>query len=188
MAAIVPWNDGVAACTPQLIEPSARARPTAAMATRRRMRISFRATGQIPREVLGPPPGRRRCTRRARAETAWLLRLARVERVRIGSPEGPAREGGRPGATNVDGTAATTWERSSMSDEPQLSFDEDIKPLFRDVDRTEMEWAFDLWNEADVRSNADAILERLEARDMPCDDVWPAEKIEIFKHWMNQAA
>ena len=75
-----------------------------------------------------------------------------------------------------------------MSDEPRLSFDEDIKPLFRETDRTEMEWAFDLWNEADVRSNADAILERLEAGDMPCDDSWPAEKIEIFKHWANQAS
>jgi len=30
----------------------------------------------------------------------------------------------------------------------------DIKPLFRESDRTEMEWAFDLWNEADVRTNA----------------------------------
>jgi len=75
-----------------------------------------------------------------------------------------------------------------MADEPQLSFDEDIKPLFRESDRTEMEWAFDLWNESDVRSNADAILERLEAGDMPCDDAWSADKIEIFKAWTNQAS
>ena len=75
-----------------------------------------------------------------------------------------------------------------MSDEPRLSFDEDIKPLFRETDRTEMEWAFDLWNEADVRSNADGILERLEAGDMPCDDSWSADKIEIFKAWVNQGS
>ncbi|MFL5798170.1 MAG: hypothetical protein ACJ77A_09580 [Actinomycetota bacterium] len=75
-----------------------------------------------------------------------------------------------------------------MSDQQQLSFDEDVKPLFRDSDRTEMEWAFDLHSETDVRANADAILERLEAGDMPCDEPWPADKIEIFKYWVQQAS
>jgi hypothetical protein len=75
-----------------------------------------------------------------------------------------------------------------MADQQQLSFDEDIKPLFRESDRTEMEWAFDLWNEADVRANADAILERIEAGEMPCDETWPSEKIEIFKFWKDQAS
>jgi hypothetical protein len=73
-------------------------------------------------------------------------------------------------------------------DQQQLSFDEDIKPLFRESDRTEMEWAFDLWSESDVRANADAILERLTAGDMPCDEPWSADKLEIFKFWVQQGS
>ena len=66
-----------------------------------------------------------------------------------------------------------------------LSFESDIQPLFRDKDRARMEWAFDLWRYEDVRDNADAILERLEDGDMPCDGEWPAEQIETFKKWME---
>jgi hypothetical protein len=65
----------------------------------------------------------------------------------------------------------------------QLSFERDIKPLFRESDRTEMSWAFDLWSHDDVSSNADAILERLEAGDMPCDDAWPEDRIALFRRW-----
>ena len=43
----------------------------------------------------------------------------------------------------------------------QLSFEQDIKPLFREGDRQAMEWAFDLWSYNDVAGNSDAILERL---------------------------
>jgi hypothetical protein len=75
-----------------------------------------------------------------------------------------------------------------MSDQQQLSFNEDIKPLFRESDRAEMEWAFDLWSESDVRANASLILERLEAGDMPCDEAWPADKLEIFKYWVQQGS
>jgi hypothetical protein len=66
-----------------------------------------------------------------------------------------------------------------------LSFASDIQPLFRDKDRARMEWAFDLWRYEDVRDNADAILERLEDGDMPCDGEWPPEQIETFKKWME---
>jgi hypothetical protein len=64
-------------------------------------------------------------------------------------------------------------------------FAEDIKPLFREYDQVEMEWAFDLWNYEDVRDNADAIAERLEAGSMPCDGAWPEEQVEKFRRWIR---
>jgi hypothetical protein len=73
-----------------------------------------------------------------------------------------------------------------MADETTaVSFQNDIQPLFRDTDRARMEWAFDLWDHNAVKENAPAILERLEAGDMPCDAAWPAERIEQFRSWMN---
>jgi hypothetical protein len=37
----------------------------------------------------------------------------------------------------------------------------------------------------DVSSNADAILERLEAGTMPCDGAWPAERVAVFRRWIE---
>ena len=55
-----------------------------------------------------------------------------------------------------------------MATEP-VSFETDVKPLFRERDRESMEFAFDLWSADDVSENADAILDRLKAGTMPCD-------------------
>jgi hypothetical protein len=65
-------------------------------------------------------------------------------------------------------------------------FDQDIRPLFREYDRTEMEWAFDLWDYEDVKENAEGILERLEAGDMPCDAPLSEEQTEVFRTWMRE--
>jgi hypothetical protein len=59
--------------------------------------------------------------------------------------------------------------------------------MFREFDRTEMEWAFDLWDYDDVKENAAAILERLEAGDMPCDGEWPEEQVDRFRTWVREA-
>jgi hypothetical protein len=67
-----------------------------------------------------------------------------------------------------------------------LSFESDIRPLFRETDRAEMEWAFDLWDYDDVKENAEAILERIEDGSMPCDDPWPEDRIEVFKKWVSE--
>jgi hypothetical protein len=67
-----------------------------------------------------------------------------------------------------------------------ISFEKDIRPLFRDKDRVRMEWVFDLWRYEDVKENAAAILERLEVGDMPCDESWPPERIDQFRRWMNE--
>jgi hypothetical protein len=66
------------------------------------------------------------------------------------------------------------------------SYEQDIKPLFREFDREQMEFAFDLWRYEDVKEHASDILERLEDGDMPCDDPWPEERIEVFKSWMDE--
>ena len=47
-----------------------------------------------------------------------------------------------------------------------LSFATDIKPMFREKDRREMEFMFDLWDYQDVCDNANEILGEL--RGAPC--------------------
>jgi hypothetical protein len=67
----------------------------------------------------------------------------------------------------------------------RLSYESDIRPLFRDKDRARMEFAFDLWDHADVKEHAPRILERLESGDMPCDAPWPDDQIDTFRRWMS---
>jgi hypothetical protein len=64
-----------------------------------------------------------------------------------------------------------------------LSFDTDIKPLFRERDRESMLRAFDLWSHDDVSEHADAILGVLEAGTMPCDGAWPQANVDLFRSW-----
>jgi hypothetical protein len=65
------------------------------------------------------------------------------------------------------------------------SFARDIQPMFRDLDRRAMRYAFDLWNYEDVRTHAEAILERLNDGTMPCDGDWSDEQIEQFGRWVG---
>ena len=71
---------------------------------------------------------------------------------------------------------------TTSADEP-VSFENDIKPLFRERDRRSMEFAFDLSSHEDVSEHADAILGRLQAGTMPCDGAWPAAQVELFRRW-----
>ena len=64
------------------------------------------------------------------------------------------------------------------------SFASDIRPLFRDQDVDEMQFAFDLSTYDDVKDNAAAILERLSEGSMPCDEPWPANRVDLFRRWM----
>jgi hypothetical protein len=72
----------------------------------------------------------------------------------------------------------------SSTDEP-LSFEQHIKPLFREGDRQSMKSAFDLWSQEDVAQNSDAILERLRNGTMPCDGAWPDEQVGVFQSWVE---
>jgi CDGSH-type Zn-finger protein/truncated hemoglobin YjbI len=66
-----------------------------------------------------------------------------------------------------------------------VSFSRDIKLLFRSRDRQSMSFAFDLWSYADVRTNASAILERLQSGSMPCDGPWSPDRVQTFQHWVD---
>jgi hypothetical protein len=72
--------------------------------------------------------------------------------------------------------------------EDNLSFETDIKPLFRDRDRASMRGSFDLWSYADVVANGQAIAERLTDGSMPCDGAWPAEQVDLFRRWLDEGA
>jgi hypothetical protein len=72
--------------------------------------------------------------------------------------------------------------------ETALSFERDIKPLFRASDRAAMSKAFDLWSAADVAAHGDAILGRLREGSMPCDGPWPAAQVQTFATWLGAGA
>jgi hypothetical protein len=64
-----------------------------------------------------------------------------------------------------------------------VSFETNLKPLFRERDRESMLRAFDLWSYDDVTQHADAILDRLQAGTMPCDGAWPKAQVDLFRRW-----
>jgi hypothetical protein len=66
-----------------------------------------------------------------------------------------------------------------------ISFEKDIKPLFRERDRESMKQAFDLWSRDDVARSSDAILGRLRDGSMPCDGAWPDDQIAAFERWVD---
>jgi hypothetical protein len=69
-----------------------------------------------------------------------------------------------------------------------LSFAQAIRLLFRDSDIQEMKdiASFDLSKYADVRSRSADIYERLSDGSMPSDGAWPAERLAMFKQWMDE--
>ena len=71
-----------------------------------------------------------------------------------------------------------------MSDTAEpVSFETDVKPLFRARDRESMQSHFDLWSHDDVSEHADAILACLRAGTMPCDGAWPQADVDLFQRW-----
>jgi hypothetical protein len=69
-----------------------------------------------------------------------------------------------------------------------LSFEKDIRPLFREKDRASMLKAFDLWSYADVVAHQDAILNEVRTGHMPCDGAWPADQVSVFGRWAAQGS
>ncbi len=93
-----------------------------------------------------------------------------------------AKPGSRVSALETaDGQAGNDFELPAP--DQTVSFDQHIKPLFRERDRKSMKFAFDLWSHEDVRTNAQAIMEQVKAGTMPCDGAWPAEWVEAFERW-----
>jgi hypothetical protein len=69
-----------------------------------------------------------------------------------------------------------------------LSFASDIRPLFRDTPdvNTMKRMGLDLSSYDDVKEKAAAIHSRLQDGSMPCDGPWPAERVALFKQWMDE--
>jgi hypothetical protein len=67
----------------------------------------------------------------------------------------------------------------------QLSFEKDIKPLFRTKDRDSMLSAFDLFDYADVVEHANAIVGALRSGKMPCDGAWPDARLDKLQQWID---
>jgi hypothetical protein len=66
-----------------------------------------------------------------------------------------------------------------------VSFDRDVRPLFRPHDRESMQPRFDLWSYDDVTANASAIVTQLRAGTMPCDGSWPVEQVDLIQRWVD---
>lgn len=66
-----------------------------------------------------------------------------------------------------------------------LTFERDIKPLFRPKDRDSMLRAFDLHDYDDVVEDAEAILGVLRSGQMPCDGAWPADQVDKVQVWIE---
>ena len=71
--------------------------------------------------------------------------------------------------------------------EVPVSFETNIKPMFREKDRESMQrvGGFDLWSLDDVRTRAGAILDVLRAGRMPCDGRWSDDQVERFGQWKD---
>jgi hypothetical protein len=72
----------------------------------------------------------------------------------------------------------------SATNEP-ISFEQNVKPLFRERDRQSMKGTFDLWSYDDVVRNSEAILGRLREGTMPCDGAWPDDQVAVFQRWVE---
>jgi len=75
---------------------------------------------------------------------------------------------------------------SMSSHDRAVSYAADVKPLFRESDRSSMLSHFDLWSYDDVSEHAAAILASVEAGKMPCDGAWPADRVDLFRRWRAQ--
>jgi hypothetical protein len=75
---------------------------------------------------------------------------------------------------------------ASPSEGNELSFERDIKPLFRAKDRDSMLRAFDLFDYENVVDHADAIVGALRSGRMPCDGAWPDSQVDQLQQWIDQ--
>lgn len=93
-------------------------------------------------------------------------------------------------SSNRDRVGASTFGGRTMTETPTeaVTFATDIKPLFRESDRTAMKGAFDLWSYEDVRAHADAIASHLRDGSMPCDGPWPFPRVALYERWLADGA
>jgi hypothetical protein len=87
---------------------------------------------------------------------------------------------------NTAAEDAVIDRRGQMED--GISYEQNIRQLFRDRDIQSMKFVFDLSSYDDVRANAEAIYARLADGTMPCDGAWPAEDVERFRTWIDHGS
>src|SRR5579859_1341787 len=122
----------------------------------------------------------------------WTVRSAAAEPGAAAAPAATAKPprwdwgpGGPPAEPQGEpGQVAEPAAQLPGPDE-QVGFAAHIKGLFRDRDRQSMSFAFDLSSYDDVRARADEILRRLQDGTMPCDGAWPADRIAVFRRWID---
>jgi hypothetical protein len=66
-----------------------------------------------------------------------------------------------------------------------VSYEADIKPLFRTRDEQAMKFALDLYSYEDVSRHADSILAKLRNGSMPCDGRWPDDRVDLLDRWIQ---
>jgi truncated hemoglobin YjbI len=94
--------------------------------------------------------------------------------------------GSRPTATPTEPDLSVGERRPTIPETSNIvSFETDIKPMFRETDRAGMGWAFDLWSYDDVSEHADKILARVTSGTMPPDHPWPDNWVDLFKQWVS---
>jgi hypothetical protein len=116
--------------------------------------------------------------------SAAALPLAALALAGCGS-SGSSASGTTTAPTTSSGTPATRRGKDRVMAQETVSYERDIRPLFREGDIESMSAAFDLSSYDDVRAIADAIYERLAEGSMPCDGGWPVEEVQRFRTWMN---
>lgn len=66
-----------------------------------------------------------------------------------------------------------------------VSFQKDIRPLFRMKDVNSMRSRFDLSNYNDVKKYSNDIYRVVKEGKMPCDVKWDSDKVALFKKWID---
>ena len=69
-----------------------------------------------------------------------------------------------------------------------ISYEVDVKPLFRERSRGAMVARFDLRSYDDVKTHAEAIFKELAGGNMPCHGAWRDEQVELFRGWLADGA
>jgi Ferritin-like len=91
-----------------------------------------------------------------------------------------------PAKESTAAADAVIDRREQMGD--GVTYEQNIRQLFRDRDIQSMSFAFDLSSYDDVRANAEAIYEKLAEGSMPCDGPWPAEDVARFRTWIDNGS
>jgi hypothetical protein len=71
-----------------------------------------------------------------------------------------------------------TWNK------PQVGFERDIRPLFREKDAQSMPATFDRSSDNDAKASADKILEKVTDGLMPCDRPRAEDQMARFREWV----